>query len=187
MFNIHVSNLGAYNRGHLVGKWLELPMDEKELENELDSILFDPQSPDEFDEEIFISDYENDYNYKVEEYEDIFKLNEFVQQLEESKIEPWILRATIDHLGSHYIRMYGYDTVIDAAEEAMTIWLGDYSNLEEHLGYALVEEGYFGIQIPEALVEYLDYEKIGRSYIQEVSGDFYKDDKNEWWFVSFED
>lgn len=41
---------------------------------------------------------------------------------------------------------------------------------EEKLGYSLVDMGYF--EIPDNLVNYIDYEAVGRDYAINSSGEF---------------
>lgn len=75
-FRVFITNLGKYNEGELVGKWLDLPCDD--LEEELASIGV---ADDSQYEEYFITDYENDWDYPVDEYEDLWVLNELAEQL----------------------------------------------------------------------------------------------------------
>jgi len=63
MIRVYLTNLGAYNRGKLMGKWIDLPMDEDELQEEIDSIL------EPMDEEYFITDFETDIEgLKIDEF-----------------------------------------------------------------------------------------------------------------------
>lgn len=54
---------------------------------------------------------------------------------------------------------------------------GDYFTIEgeseEDIGYYLVEEGFLG-EIPEAIVSYIDYERLGTDYCWNYPP-FYKD------------
>lgn len=57
----YITNLGKYNEGELVGKWIELPIDEDEFEEELKEIGIGEE--DEFGqvyEEYFWTDWECD-------------------------------------------------------------------------------------------------------------------------------
>ena len=58
MFKIYLTNLGKYNEGELVGKWIDLPISEEELEATLEEIGIDGEKY----EETFITDYETDIN-----------------------------------------------------------------------------------------------------------------------------
>ena len=44
---VWVGNLGKYNEGNLVGKWIELPIDEDDLEKVLESIGIDNEEYEE--------------------------------------------------------------------------------------------------------------------------------------------
>ena len=66
MLKIFLTNLGKYNEGLLVGRWVELPC--YDLEAEL--------------EEYFITDYESDFGIEVGEYDNIDELNELAEELE---------------------------------------------------------------------------------------------------------
>ena len=46
---------------------------------------------------------------------------------------------------------------------------------DEDLGYHIVEEGLFGVEVPENLANYLDYQSIGRDVSLDLSlcGDYY--------------
>ena len=59
-FKAYITNLGKYNEGDLVGKWVEFPIDEDDFNEELKSIGIG--STDEFGstyEEWFITDYDS--------------------------------------------------------------------------------------------------------------------------------
>lgn len=55
MLKIYLTNLGKYNEGYLVGKWVELPATDEELEEAKKEIGINQQY-----EEWFITDYESD-------------------------------------------------------------------------------------------------------------------------------
>lgn len=80
MFKVFITNLGKYTEGELVGKWLDLPCNN--ITEQLKSIDVRPNSKYE---EAFITDYENDWNYNVGEYENIYSLNELSKKLEKFK------------------------------------------------------------------------------------------------------
>lgn len=78
---IYLTNLGKYNEGELVGKWVTLPID---INEELKSIGV--ENGTEY-EEYFITDYENDFHYKVDEYDDLTSLNRVAEYMEGKNIE----------------------------------------------------------------------------------------------------
>ena len=140
---IYITNLAKYNEGRLVGKWVDLPLEESDLEKQIKEVLGN-------DEEAFITDYES--AFKIEEYESPYKLNEFVEQLDElDDCDQQKVFYLIDHIGCDReealekhedVTFYAGQTLEDVAEE-------------------LIEDGCFG-EIPENIRNYIDYEKLAR-------------------------
>jgi len=69
-----------YNEGELVGEWFKLPYTAEELDAVLKRIGIDEEY-----EEYFITDYENDWGLRVDEYENLNLLN---------KVTTWIGRLS---------------------------------------------------------------------------------------------
>lgn len=78
MLNIYIANLGKYNEGKLVGKWVELPCyNLKEVLKQIGVIEGTTY------EEYAIHDYESDIEgVEISEYADIYELNELAEQLD---------------------------------------------------------------------------------------------------------
>ena len=72
LLEVYVTNLGKYNEGSLVGKWLSLPCTEEELEATFLEIGINEQY-----EEYFITDYSSN----CDEYVNLHALNEQMQDL----------------------------------------------------------------------------------------------------------
>ena len=70
MLKIFLTDLAGYNLGHLRGKFITLPMEEKELEASIKEIL-------KYGDEYFITDYEftEIELFKVEEYSSPYEPN----------------------------------------------------------------------------------------------------------------
>jgi antirestriction protein len=83
MANIRIAltNLGKYNEGDLVYKWVDLPATDEELAEAYREIGIS----DDY-EEHFISDYEAPGGLRIGEYSDIDKLNELAELLEDIDI-----------------------------------------------------------------------------------------------------
>lgn len=156
MIKIYVANLGKYNEGELVGKWLELPCDMEDFkESFLPSIEIDGLQYEEY----AIHDFETDIEgLKIGEYDNIEKLNELAEaydNLEDS--EKKVVAAVIEW------GYYGYDNnaIKEAIENIDDFYLmEDITNNEEYGDYIL-EEGLMG-EIPENILMYIDSEAIGR-------------------------
>lgn len=78
LLSVYLTNLGKYNEGYLVGEWVDLPVSEEELQE-----VFKRIGINEEYEEYFITDYESNYGLECGEYENIFKLNENLQELDD--------------------------------------------------------------------------------------------------------
>lgn len=155
MFRVFITNLGKYNEGELIGKWLDLPCEN--IEEELTSIGVSDE-PDEngnYYEEYFITDYENDYNYKVGEYDSLDDLNEIAEELENlDDYDREVVNAFIEN-GS------------DIEEALNGLRDGDYmvfSNCSDmtDVAYQYIEETGLLNDVPETLRNYFDYEAYGR-------------------------
>lgn len=94
---IYIINLAAYTAGRDVGKWIYLPVEEDELREEINEILQawnDGFSPSE---EWAILDYE--LPFKIDVYDNPFKINEYVERIAKLKIKPEIVKPIVDHFG----------------------------------------------------------------------------------------
>ena len=157
---IAITNLGKYNEGTLAYKWLELPFTETELEDALREIGIG----DEY-EEVFISDYEFEFDYEIGEYEDLETLNEMFQQIEEFDSEFY------DVANAYFsIRNNDLQSAIDIYENGEYIIYNDCSDMSEVAEQLLLESGELN-SIPDHLQRYFDYEAYGRD--MDLEGDFY--------------
>ena len=77
---IYITNLGKYNEGYLIGKWVRLPVADDVLEKVLEAIGID-----EYYEEYFITDYETEIvgiGNSIGEYSSLEELNKLAERLE---------------------------------------------------------------------------------------------------------
>ena len=88
MFKVFITNLGKYTEGELIGQWLDLPCNN--ITEQLKSIDVRPNSKYE---EAFITDYENDWNYNVGEYENIYRSGQKKRGAIRSCFVIWTSRA----------------------------------------------------------------------------------------------
>lgn len=78
---IFLANLGKYNEGELVGKWVSLPC--QNITKELETIGVKEGSRYE---EYFIPDYEYTF-FEIGEYANLKKLNELAKKLQEDDFD----------------------------------------------------------------------------------------------------
>ena len=108
---VYITDLEAYNNGHLVGDWYELPMDADTLAECDENVLHEGRNickHKHHHEETFITDFECDY-MEIGEYDDIYKLNEIAQEMEElSECDLKKYTAMIDAGYTHKQAIEGY-------------------------------------------------------------------------------
>ncbi|WP_242589892.1 antirestriction protein ArdA [Enterococcus sp. DIV0660C] len=155
---IYLTNLKAYNEGYLLGVYLHLPFSHEDLEMAYNKILVGNEFIDELGcsyEEYFISDYDvpftiNEYDYPQALSEKYDSLSDYMSYPDE------VVRCIADNMGKEI-------NIIDLCEK---------NNLSEYerLGCSLVELGYY--EIPEHLLNYVDYELMGRDFALNITGEF---------------
>ena len=153
---IFITNLGRYNEGYLVGKWVKLPVCEDVLDKVLKEIGID-----EYYEEYFITDYENEIigiGDVISEYSSVQALNELAQRLEDLSDDE------ADKLGAvlEYEACRSVSEVLELLDKLDEFDLLTDVTDDEELGYYYAEE-YCCIDIPESIQPYFDYEKFGRN------------------------
>lgn len=140
--NIYLTNLAKYNAGELFGKWVELPLTEEELDEEIQEVLGT-------DEEYFITDYEAPF--EIHEYENLRDLNSFVDELQNKS--GYDLERVI-----YLIKSVCYDRQ-QALEKYEDVVFYKDMTLED-VARDLVEEGLFG-DISDNIKSYIDFELLG--------------------------
>lgn len=148
MLKIALTNLRKYNKGELDCEWVNLPCDD------LDVII------DRFgDDEYFISDYECEkFNVDIHEYEDLEKLNELAEELENlNDFEKIVLRAIIEADG-----IFIYEALDILKDESYIFYETD--DFDEFID-AQIDSGFFGY-ITDEVRGFLDYEKL-KNYFED--------------------
>ena len=177
MLNVYIANLGKYNEGELVGKWLELPATENDIYKlfaEIKLGYFDEDGEYHhgyeeglsYYEEYAIHDYETDIEgLKIREYEDIFALNDLIEQYENlAEYDKEKVNAAIEAFG------YSLEKAIEKVDN-----FEFYADIKDEydLGYYwAVESGCYTIDEKNPLSRYIDYEAFGRDIRIENGGCF---------------
>lgn len=164
MLKIYVTNLGKYNEGFLIGKWLELPATDEEIEKTLKEIGISDE-PDEsgiYYEEYFITDYETDIDgLEVGESDNFDDLNELAKTLDElDEDEKEIVNAIMGE-------GYSIEDAIDKKDDVM--FYSNCSNMTE-VAEEYAEQVRLLESIPKELRYYFDFEAYGRD--MEIEGNF---------------
>lgn len=153
---IYLSNLEKYVEGRENGRWVQLPMDSDKLQVIYNEIVGKNQ-------EYIILEY--DAPFDIEEYENIFALNEMLENLSDCELNE-------DELTALFEANPDRDEVMRAIEngtfniinvdEVSAEWSVSL-NREEVYGMVLEEEGYnnlFSQPIPEDMYDYMDFSMI---------------------------
>ena len=162
MLNIYITDLAAYNKSLLHGRWVQLPMDRRKLKELITQIL---QSGEEIcaqtygyemHEELFISDwYWDSYEfYNIDEYDDIFKLNEDLQQLEykndhDLKCVEFLLQEDLA------------TDIADALSKVDDVVIFENFSMSD-VAYHLLQEIYNVDELPSIIANNIDYERVAK-------------------------
>lgn len=142
----YITNLGKYNEGCLVGKWIDFPIDEDDFESELESIGVKENT---MYEELFVTDYDCslfDMYDAFGEYPNIDDINEVAEALEDHESEFTALMEVCSYTDAlKYLESENYTFY-----EGMTM---------EDVAYEIVEECY---ELPEIAQRYFDYAAFAR-------------------------
>lgn len=144
----YITNLGKYNEGELIGKWITFPIDDDDLEKVLEEIGINERY-----EEYFFTDYENNI-FNFGEYANISEINDIVERFdvlcEENDKE--IVVALCDY----------YNDIDDVENSIDNIYT--YYNVDdmEDVAREYVEETGYLQNIPDNIAQYFDYKSFGR-------------------------
>lgn len=157
----YITNLGKYNEGELVGKWVSFPISQEEQAEIFEEIGIseEPDENGQIYEEYFMSDYEITVPGlrwdDLGEYASIETLNEYAEAFEE------LDQSDADLVGAILEAGY-YSNILDAIENKDNYYLIDVDN-DYDLGYYWIEEsGCYNTAELGALSSYIDYERFGR-------------------------
>lgn len=153
---IYLSNLAKYIEGNENGKWLALPMDSEKLNKVFNTIVGKGQ-------ESIILDY--DASFEISEWENVFSLNEFLQDINENEVDDLTTKIIFKIADSKEEAMEklesGCYTILDV--DSVSYGWDTSLNSEEIYGMVLNEEGYnnlFETPIPEDMIDYINFEQV---------------------------
>ena len=129
-------------------------------------------------EEFRIAIDENDLEIEFWQLEEVVTTNSYdVDNFGDlSIIIEWLEDYVDDSLIAQYIALANDNFCqLDEAKKYHENYLFCEVMSDEDLGYYIVDEGLFGIEVPESLANYLDYKAIGRDFSFDLSqcGDYY--------------
>ncbi|WP_434580460.1 antirestriction protein ArdA [Sulfurimonas sp. NW15] len=163
---VYITDLEAYNNGHLVGEWYQLPMSEDLLAESIENVLNEGKEiceDEHFHEEYFIADYECEY-MEIDEYANLTKHNEVAEAMEAmSEYEIKIIKFLLDN---HIV-----SDIFEAIEQRDDVRVYEDQTMED-IAYDLIEECYNLDNIPSIISNNIDYKSIARDL--EIEGSYYK-------------
>ena len=122
-FSVFVENGSVYRDGGMTGAWFDLPMTDEELVEAFAKIGVKYSDDDcVLNRDYVITDFENDVEYEVGDYEPIGLLNDLASRLENVQCMEW-LTAYMDETGE------SLDEALDSYEDN-SVWY-DGMTLEE--------------------------------------------------------
>lgn len=137
MLKGYITNLGKYNEGQLIGKWIDFPITEDELEEVFDEIRINEQY-----EEYFFTDWETDWEIEPYaewgEYPNLDEVNDITNELydieHDNELE-WLyaymecteasLREAIDDYQDRSIFYYSMDSSVITQEYFSSMGVDD--------------------------------------------------------------
>jgi len=169
----YATDLAAYNQGFLIGEWIELGMDEDELNQTIKRILKmgeEACKDGSIHEEYFISDVDVDGEepFTVEEYTNIFKLNEEVARFNELDLDDSQKKCVSFLIEQNIVS--NLDEALEKYEDVQIY--EDVSFLD--LAYQIVEEQYNLDELPDFVANYFDYDAFARDL--ELEGFYHEKD-----------
>ena len=144
-FSVFVENGSVYRDGGMLGVWFELPMSDDELESKFAEIGIAYHDDLVLNKDYVITDFENNIDYEVGDYEPIGLLNDFAERLQNVDNLVW-LTAYMDETGE------SLDEAIEHYEDN-SVWY-DGMTLEE-VAEEFVDETE---NLSEFARRYFDYE-----------------------------
>lgn len=169
MLEIYLTDLAAYNQGYLVGRWIRLPLAPFELAQALSEVLTEGEHEckSSHHEEYFITDHDwldNEAFFHIDEYEDIYALNEKLQIIEEQAPDKHSVIAFLLH------ENIAAD-LEDAIAKVDDVIVHKNQTMED-IAYEVMQELYGADLLPSIIANHIDYEGIGREF--EMDGNYYE-------------
>jgi antirestriction protein len=145
--SLFITNLGKYTEGQLVGEWIDFPTEESEINALLERIGVDGIRYEEY----FVTDFESNFFEYPGEYFDIYEFNEKCEEVEESNLDPEIVKALLED-------GYTIDQIIDEEVEYIYYQADSMADVAEQIA----DETGLLESMPERLRFYFNFEAYGR-------------------------
>jgi len=166
MLQVFLTDLQAYNEGHLVGRWVQLPISTFELAQAFSEVLCEGETVcgSQNHEETFLTDWSYD-NYEfitVKEYSDVYELNDQLGLLEFKSDHE--LKA-ISFLLSEGLAI----DIEDAISKVDDVRVYEGQSMED-IAYDLLQDCYGADTLPSIIANNIDYASVARDL--EIDGTY---------------
>ncbi len=168
MLNVYLTDLQAYNEGHLVGRFIDLPISENKLAQTISEVLREGEviCGSGNHEEFFITDWEWDdvEFFSVGEYDNIYELNAKLQAIEEVE--------SYKHKAIAFLLSEGLaNDLDDAIYKAEDVIVHENQSMED-LAYDLLQECYGVDTLPSIISNNINYENVAKDL--EMDGTYFE-------------
>lgn len=169
VFSAYVTNLGKYNEGMLIGKWVDFPTTPEIMKE-----VFTEIGINEEYEEYFITDYESNVaglTDNLGEYENVSLLNYLANKVQEEVYDLQMFESILE-LGEH---TRSAEELINLLDNLDNFYFMPDVEDDSDLGYAWVYNmGIYDneLKMMGTLADYIDFEAYGRDIRLENSGVF---------------
>lgn len=180
MLNIYLTDLSAYNKGYLIGEWINLP--NGNLGQVLNKILKSGEALCflecgyyELHEEYFITDFEWEEVaiFSIGEYENLEELNSKLELLQDLSIS--------EQKAVKFLLEQNFATdITDAISKVDDVLIHENSSLSD-VAYDLINECYDIDKLPSIIANNIDYDSIARDL--EIEGRFYEVDSDIYEYI----
>lgn len=166
----YITNLGKYNEGALIGKWITFPIEEDDLQEvlkEIECCYYDEEGEyiNTGYEEFFFTDWDCDFDIDLGEYGNIDKLNELAETINNWADDEDLLKAACE--------LWNIEYILNNSPDEYILYSDIHTDYD--LGYYWINDsGCYNLDKMGNLVNYIDYESFGRDIRLESDGGFTK-------------
>lgn len=162
MLSVFVENLGKYNEGELVGRWLELPCSDDELQSALKEIgIGSPRFDGGVYEEWFVADWDCDIPFlKYSEYPNLDEWSEVAEWFDgASERDKALVSFLLDDDMSRT-----FDEAVGICRSGEAYFVGGIESAYDVGRYFAEEYGLLD-DVGEEVARYFGFESYGQSFI----------------------
>jgi hypothetical protein len=168
MLNVFLTDLQAYHEGHLVGRFITLPISENKLAQVISEVLREGETISDSNnhEEFFLTDWEwGDVEFfSIDEYDNIYELNAKLRAIEEIEV--------YKHKAISFLLSEGIASDLDdAISKADDVRVYEGQSMKD-IAYDFLQECYGVDTLPSIIANNINYEYVAREL--EMDGTYFE-------------